>query len=99
MPAKTLDGNQIAAAIKAEVQEEVHALAKERLRPGLAVILAGHNPASEIYVRNKVKTCEEMGIYSEKLTPPDSVTTDELLRMVDELNRRDEIDGILIQLP
>jgi methylenetetrahydrofolate dehydrogenase (NADP+)/methenyltetrahydrofolate cyclohydrolase len=99
MPAKTLDGNQIAAAIKAEVQEEVRALAKEGLRPGLAVILAGHNPASEIYVRNKVKTCEEMGLHSEKLTPPDSVTTDELLRMVDELNRRDEIDGILIQLP
>jgi methylenetetrahydrofolate dehydrogenase (NADP+)/methenyltetrahydrofolate cyclohydrolase len=99
MPAKILDGNQIAAAIKAEVQEEVRGLAKEGLRPGLAVILAGHNPASEIYVRSKVKTCEEMGIYSEKLTPPDSVTTEELLRMVDDLNRRDEIDGILIQLP
>jgi methylenetetrahydrofolate dehydrogenase (NADP+)/methenyltetrahydrofolate cyclohydrolase len=99
MPAKILDGNQIAAAIKAEVQEEVRGLAKEGLRPGLAVILAGHNPASEIYVRSKVKTCEEMGIHSEKLTPPDSVTTEELLQMVDELNRRDEIDGILIQLP
>jgi methylenetetrahydrofolate dehydrogenase (NADP+)/methenyltetrahydrofolate cyclohydrolase len=99
MPAKILDGNQIAAAIKAEVQQEVRGLAKDGLRPGLAVILAGHNPASEIYVRSKVKTCEEMGIYSEKLTPPDSVTTAELLEMVDQLNRRDEIDGILIQLP
>ena len=99
MPAKILDGNQIAATIKAEVQEQVRGAAQDGLRPGLAVILAGHNPASEIYVRSKVKTCEEMGIYSEKLTPPESVTTDELLKMVDELNRRDEIDGILIQLP
>jgi methylenetetrahydrofolate dehydrogenase (NADP+)/methenyltetrahydrofolate cyclohydrolase len=99
MPAKILDGNQIAAAMKAEMMDEVRNLAKDGARPGLAVILAGHNPASEIYVRSKVKTCEEMGIYSEKLTPPHSVTTDELLRMVDELNRRDDIDGILIQLP
>src|SRR5713101_6951103 len=99
MSAKILDGNKIAAAIKAEVQEQVHKLAEAGVRPGLAVILAGHNPASEIYVRSKVKTCEEMGIYSEKLTPPDTVTTDELLESVHELNRRDEIDGILIQLP
>jgi len=99
MSAKILDGNKIAAAIKAEVQEQVHKLAEAGARPGLAVILAGHNPASEIYVRSKVKTCEEMGIYSEKLTPPDTVTTEELLESVHELNRRDEIDGILIQLP
>ncbi|HTC95513.1 MAG TPA: bifunctional methylenetetrahydrofolate dehydrogenase/methenyltetrahydrofolate cyclohydrolase FolD [Terriglobales bacterium] len=99
MSAKILDGNKIGAAIKAEVQEEVRRLAEAGMRPGLAVILVGHNPASEIYVRSKVKTCEEMGIYSEKLTPPDSVTTEELLQMVDDLNRRDEIDGILIQLP
>jgi len=99
MSAKILDGNKIGAAIRAEVQEEVRRLAEVGVRPGLAVILVGHNPASEIYVRSKVKTCEEMGIYSEKLTPPDSVTTEELLQMVDELNRRDEIDGILIQLP
>jgi methylenetetrahydrofolate dehydrogenase (NADP+) / methenyltetrahydrofolate cyclohydrolase len=99
MSAKILDGNKIGAAIKAEVHEEVRRLAEAGIRPGLAVILVGHNPASEIYVRSKVKTCEEMDIYSEKLTPPDSVTTEELLQMVDELNRRDEIDGILIQLP
>jgi methylenetetrahydrofolate dehydrogenase (NADP+)/methenyltetrahydrofolate cyclohydrolase len=99
MSAKILDGNKIAAAIKAEVQEQVHKLAETGARPGLAVILAGHNPASEIYVRSKVKTCEEMSIYSEKLTPPDTVTTEELLESVHELNRRDEIDGILIQLP
>ncbi len=69
------------------------------VRPGLAVVLVGHNPASEIYVRGKVKACEELGIYSEQLTPPDSVSSAELLAIVDDLNRRDEIDGILVQLP
>jgi methylenetetrahydrofolate dehydrogenase (NADP+)/methenyltetrahydrofolate cyclohydrolase len=69
------------------------------LRPGLAVVLAGHNPASEIYVRSKVKTCEQLGIYSEKHTPLETVTTEELLALIDDLNRRDEIDGILVQLP
>jgi len=59
----------------------------------------GNNPASEIYVRSKVKTCEALGIYSEKITPPESVTTRELLDLVNELNARDEIDGILVQLP
>ena len=63
------------------------------------MILAGHNPASEIYVRNKVKACQQLGIHSEKLTPPDSVTTEELLQMVNALNQRDDIDGILVQLP
>ena len=94
-----LDGNKIAAQIRSEVAQEVEKLAAAGLRPGLAVILAGHNPASEIYVRNKVKACQQLGIHSEKLTPPDSVTTGELLNMVDVLNRRDDIDGILVQLP
>jgi methylenetetrahydrofolate dehydrogenase (NADP+)/methenyltetrahydrofolate cyclohydrolase len=99
MSAIILDGTRIAAQIKTEVGEEVKELTAAGLRPGLAVVLAGHNPASEIYVRNKVKTCEQLGIYSEKHTPPDNVTTDELLALVDDLNRRDEIDGILVQLP
>jgi methylenetetrahydrofolate dehydrogenase (NADP+)/methenyltetrahydrofolate cyclohydrolase len=99
MAAIILDGTKIAAEIKAEVGEAVRDLTAAGLRPGLAVVLAGHNPASEIYVRNKVKACEQLGIYSEKHTPPDKVTTDELLALVDELNRRDEIDGILVQLP
>src|SRR5437899_8281010 len=97
--ATILDGNKIGEQIRSEVAEEAKKLTAVGLRPGLAVILAGHNPASEIYVRNKVKASEQLGIHSERLTPPDSVTTDELLRMVDELNRRDEIDGILVQLP
>ncbi|MGC2112563.1 MAG: bifunctional 5,10-methylenetetrahydrofolate dehydrogenase/5,10-methenyltetrahydrofolate cyclohydrolase, partial [Candidatus Korobacteraceae bacterium] len=99
MPAIILDGTKIAAQIKAEVGEEVQELTAAGLRPGLAVVLAGHNPASEIYVRNKVKSCEQLGIYSEKHTPGDSVTTGELLALIDDLNRRDEIDGILVQLP
>jgi methylenetetrahydrofolate dehydrogenase (NADP+) / methenyltetrahydrofolate cyclohydrolase len=99
MTARILDGSKIAAEIKQEVAEEVRALAEAGMRPGLAVILAGHNTASEIYVRNKVKACEELGIHSEKYTPPDSVTTEELLEQVAELNARDDIDGILVQLP
>jgi len=99
MAATILDGNKIAAQIKSEVAEQVQKLTASGRRPGLAVILAGHNAASEIYVRNKVKTCEQMGMLSENLRPPDSVTTAELLQMIDALNRRDEIDGILVQLP
>src|SRR5450631_1347635 len=92
-----LDGVAIAAEIKAEVALEVAELTRQGVRPGLAVILVGHVAASEIYVRSKVKTCGELGIYSEMLTPPETITTDELLAMVEELNGRDEIDGILIQ--
>src|SRR5208337_4173191 len=99
MPAAILDGTKISAQIKGEVGEEVKGLTAAGLRPGLAVVLAGRNPASEIYVRNKVKSCEQLGIYSEKHTPPDNVTTTELLELVSDLNRRDEIDGILVQLP
>jgi len=97
--ATILDGNKIAAQVRREVAEEAARMKAAGLMPGLAVILAGNNAASEIYVRNKVKTCGELGIHSEKLTPPASVTTEDLLGMVDELNRRDEIDGILVQLP
>ena len=99
MPATILDGNKIAAEIKSEVAEKVRLLTAAGRRPGLAVILAGHNPASEIYVRGKVKSCEDLGIHSEKHTPPASISTRELLQLVAELNRRDEIDGILVQLP
>ncbi|WP_263366651.1 bifunctional 5,10-methylenetetrahydrofolate dehydrogenase/5,10-methenyltetrahydrofolate cyclohydrolase [Edaphobacter bradus] len=96
---RLLDGVAIASAIKAEVALEVKELAGKGVVPGLAVILVGHVPASEIYVRSKVKTCGELGIYSEMLTPPESITTDEMLALVAELNARPEIDGILIQLP
>jgi len=99
MPATILDGNKIAAEIRAEAADAVKAMSGAGLRPGLAVVLVGNNPASEIYVRGKVKSCEEVGIYSEKHTPLQNVTTDELLALVADLNRRNEIDGILVQLP
>jgi len=99
MPATILDGNKIATEIRAEVAAEAKALSEAGMRPGLAVVLVGRNPASEIYVRGKVKSSEEIGLYSEKHTPPETATTDELLALVEDLNRRDEIDGILVQLP
>ncbi len=99
MSARILDGVKLAAEIKAEVAEEVRQLATAGMRPGLAAVLVGNDPASEVYVRSKVKTCEELGIYSEKITPADSVSTEEMLALIDDLNRRDEIDGILVQLP
>ena len=99
MPALILDGTKIAQDIRSEVAAEVKTMAAAGIRPGLAVVLVGHNPASEIYVRGKVKACEEVGIHSEKLTPAESATTSELLAVIDDLNRRDDIDGILVQLP
>jgi methylenetetrahydrofolate dehydrogenase (NADP+) / methenyltetrahydrofolate cyclohydrolase len=74
-------------------------IARLKRPPGLAVVLVGHNPASEIYVRGKIKACAALGIYSEKITPAESVTTEELLAIIEELNRRAEIDGILVQVP
>lgn len=97
--ARVLDGVAIAGEIKAEVAAEVKQLQARGITPGLVVILVGHVPASEIYVRSKVKTSGELGIYSEMLTPPESVTTDEMLEIVAGLNAREDIDGILIQLP
>ncbi|MDE3104181.1 MAG: bifunctional 5,10-methylenetetrahydrofolate dehydrogenase/5,10-methenyltetrahydrofolate cyclohydrolase [Acidobacteriota bacterium] len=94
-----LDGVAIAASIKAEVAAEVRSLQASGITPGLAVILVGEVPASQIYVRSKVKTCGELGIYSELITPPESITTEEMLALVQQLNERDDIDGILIQLP
>ncbi|MGA2048816.1 MAG: bifunctional 5,10-methylenetetrahydrofolate dehydrogenase/5,10-methenyltetrahydrofolate cyclohydrolase [Terracidiphilus sp.] len=97
--ARILDGAAIAAAIKEEVAEEVRGLATKGIKPGLAAVLVGHVPASEIYVRSKVQTCADLGFYSELITPPDTATTEEMLDLVRSLNDRDEIDGILIQLP
>ena len=99
MPARILDGTRIANDIRSEVAAEVKTMAAAGVRPGLAVVLVGHNPASEIYVRGKVKASEEVGLYSEQHTPPETATTAELLALVADLNRRDEIDGILVQLP
>jgi methylenetetrahydrofolate dehydrogenase (NADP+)/methenyltetrahydrofolate cyclohydrolase len=94
-----LDGIAIASQIKAELAVEVAAARDRGYTPGLAVVLVGEVPASQIYVRSKVKTCAELGIYSEMHTPAASATTEELLELVASLNAREEIDGILIQLP
>src|SRR5690242_16557411 len=99
MSALILNGTKIAQDIRSETAAEVRLMGEGGVRPGLAVVLVGHDPASEIYVRGKVKACEEVGIYSEKITPAESITTEEMLRLVDDLNQRDDIDGILVQLP
>jgi methylenetetrahydrofolate dehydrogenase (NADP+)/methenyltetrahydrofolate cyclohydrolase len=96
---RVLDGVAIAAAIKREVAEGVKALAAHGIRPGLAAVLVGHVPASEIYVRSKIKTCAELGLFSEMIEPDETVTTEEMLALVDQLNDRQDIDGILLQLP
>jgi len=96
---KILDGAVIAAAIKQEVAEEVKALAARGIRPGLVVVQVGHVPASDIYVRNKIQTSKELGLHSEHITPPETVTTQEMLDLIAQLNARDDVDGILVQLP
>jgi len=97
--AQILSGTWVRDEILKEAKPRVERLAAKKRPPGLAVILAGNDPASEIYVRNKVIACENLGILSEKHTPPASVTTEEILELVRSLNAREEIDGILIQMP
>ncbi len=99
MAATILDGNKIRDQIKAELAEKIRELKTAGIIPGLAAVLVGENPASQIYVRSKVKTCESLGLYSEKITLPADTSEERLLALVDSLNHRDEIDGILIQLP
>jgi len=93
---RILDGKVVRDQILLELQPRVAALSR---RPGLAVVLVGDDAASEIYVRSKVKACEDLGLYSEKHAPPVSTTTAELVALIEELNRRPEIDGILVQMP
>ena len=94
-----IDGKAIAAAVRAEVRAEAEEMTKAGKQPGLAVILVGDDPASRVYVNNKKKACAEAGIYSEEFTLPAETTQEELLALVDELNKRDDIHGILCQLP
>jgi methylenetetrahydrofolate dehydrogenase (NADP+)/methenyltetrahydrofolate cyclohydrolase len=97
--ARILDGKWVRDQILAELKPRVEKLAAARRPPGLAVILVGHDPGSEIYVRLKIKTCGELGIYSEKITPPETISTGDLLGIIEGLNQRSEIDGILVQTP
>jgi methylenetetrahydrofolate dehydrogenase (NADP+)/methenyltetrahydrofolate cyclohydrolase len=99
MPAHVLDGNLFATQIKSEVGEEVRQMVETGVRPGLAAVLVGENPASQTYVRSKVRACEQLGIFSELITPAESSTTEELIAIVEGLNQREDIDGILVQLP
>ncbi len=99
MAARILDGNKIREQIMSELAGEIRELKAAGITPGLAAVLVGQNPASQIYVRNKVKTCQSLGLYSEKIEMPSSATAGDLLKQVDQLNRRDDVDGILIQLP
>ena len=94
-----LDGATIAAQIKDDVASEARRLIAQGVRPGLVVVQVGHVPASDIYVRNKVQTSAELGFLSERITPPGTVTTEEMLDIVHALNERDDVDGILVQLP
>ena len=98
--ANIIDGKAISAAIRAEIKEATNEFEKENgFRPGLAVIIVGEDPASQVYVRNKRRACEEVGFYSEAYELPAETTQEELNALVDKLNANDKIHGILCQLP
>ena len=94
-----IDGKAVSKAVKESVKAQCEALKAKGVTPGLAVILVGDDSASQVYVRNKEKACEECGFYSEKYALPASTTQDELNALVDKLNKDDRINGILCQLP
>ena len=96
MSANVLDGKWVRDQIFLSLKPRIERLSR---RPGLAVVLVGNDPGSEIYVRNKVKACADLGIYSEKITPPSDISTGDLLAIIEGLNERPEIDGILVQTP
>jgi methylenetetrahydrofolate dehydrogenase (NADP+)/methenyltetrahydrofolate cyclohydrolase len=99
MTARVLDGTKIRDEIFAELKGEIARLLDEGIRPGLAAVLAGDNPASQLYVKSKIAACEQLGLASWMHTPLASVTTDQMLRLVNNLNNDSAVDGILIQLP
>jgi len=99
MKARIIDGVKIGHQIREEVRIEVEALRQSGFVPGLAAVLVGNNPASHIYVKSKIKACENLGIYSEYIPLGQETTTAELLQKINALNQKDEIDGILVQLP
>src|SRR5258708_13021046 len=99
MTARILDGTKIRDQIFAELKDEVRLLTAAGVRPGLAAVLVGENPASQLYVKSKIAACEQLGLSSALLTPPATVTTLELLAVIEDLNRDNDVDGILVQLP
>ena len=96
---RIIDGKAVSRQVKEQVRLETEELKKKGITPGLAVIIVGEDPASQVYVRNKEKACEEVGFYSEKFALPENTTQQELNNLVKELNGRKEINGILCQLP
>lgn len=94
-----LDGKAVSAKIRVQLKTEVEQLKQQGIVPGLAVVIVGDDQASQTYVRNKEKGCEEIGIHSEKYALPAETTQDELLLLVDKLNKKANIDGVLVQLP
>lgn len=99
MTATLISGKQVAEEIRADIAREVQELAEKGIKPGLAVVLVGEDPGSQVYVRSKEKTSTELGFHSEVYRLDASTSQEELLALVNDLNRRDEIDGILVQLP
>ena len=99
LTARILNGNAIRDQIYGELQSQIQELTGAGVRPGLATVLVGDNPASKIYVNSKIAACEQLGLASSRFTSPSTVTTEELLELVRELNARDDVDGILVQLP
>jgi methylenetetrahydrofolate dehydrogenase (NADP+)/methenyltetrahydrofolate cyclohydrolase len=99
LPARILNGNAIRDQIYSELTGEIAALSAAGIRPGLAAVLVGENPASKIYVSSKIAASEKLGLASINITPPATISTAELLAIVEDLNRRDDVDGILVQLP
>ena len=97
--AKILSGKEVSARIKEDLKVEVQDLKNKGINVGLAVVIVGDDPASRVYVNNKKKACEELGIYSEEYALPAETTEQELLALIDELNEKKEISGILVQLP
>ena len=97
--AQIIDGKAISAALRGEIAAETAALKEKGITPGLAVILVGEDPASQTYVRNKQKACAEVGFYGEQINLPATTTQEELLAVVENLNNRSDIHGILCQLP
>ena len=94
-----IDGKETSRIIREEIKAEAEKLTKLGTQPGLAVIIAGEDPASKIYVRNKKKACEEVGFYSEEYALPGDVTEEELSALIDKLNADDKIHGVLVQSP
>jgi len=99
MTAQIIDGKQVAAALRAELQEKVAELKDKGIVPGLAVVLVGDDPASKSYVTAKEKACDNIGIYSEDIRLPAGTSQAELMALIDKLNNNDKINGILVQLP